>query len=143
MFRRTPVAAATFALFVLVGAGCGPTPSPAPTPAVNQPPQSENATFGTPFTLAVGEHATFDGGLTVTLKEIGDSRCPADVQCIWEGELSPLLIASGGLFSTETEVRLGTSRAQNVSASGYAFALNDATTTTATVTITAGRADAN
>lgn len=38
-------------------------------------------------TLKVGESA-YINGVRVTLVEIvSDSRCPADVQCIWEGEL--------------------------------------------------------
>lgn len=38
-----------------------------------------------PFTLAIGEEVRF-ASLGVTLDEVvEDSRCPADVQCIWEG----------------------------------------------------------
>jgi hypothetical protein len=39
-----------------------------------------------PFALAVGETAVVEGGLDVKFASVvGDSRCPADVLCVWEG----------------------------------------------------------
>lgn len=42
--------------------------------------------LGQPFVLAVGESANVDDGFDVRfVSVVGDSRCPADVQCVWEG----------------------------------------------------------
>jgi len=42
--------------------------------------------LGQPFTLVVGERAVVEGGLDVKFASVvGDSRCPADVLCVWEG----------------------------------------------------------
>ena len=57
------------------GDGVG-SPSGAPVP------------LGREFTLAVGESALVgDTGLRLSLKGVAeDSRCPVDVQCVWEGD---------------------------------------------------------
>jgi hypothetical protein len=42
--------------------------------------------LGQPFALVEGEAAIVDGRLTVRFSDlIEDSRCPTDVQCVWEG----------------------------------------------------------
>jgi hypothetical protein len=69
-------------------------PNPAPT---SIPTSKQNAfDFNMPVTYKVGDIKTYKDGLTVTLKEIKDSRCKEGVQCIWEGELSPIFSATGG-----------------------------------------------
>jgi hypothetical protein len=81
--------------------------------------------------------ATFSDGLTVTLKEINDSRCKPDVQCIWAGELSPLFHITGGNFRTTlNEIRLGTTNNTSVTSAGYAFTLKNAIETEVTITVT-------
>jgi len=42
--------------------------------------------LGQPFTLSPGQSVTIDG-VRITFVAVGqDSRCPPDVQCIWEGD---------------------------------------------------------
>jgi hypothetical protein len=124
---RTP----TFATIVLtslllLGAGCArPTKDILVPPA---PPEKETVSFGAPITLGVGEDMTYEDGLVVTLLEINDSRCPADVVCIWQGELSALLSVSGGTAGdAASEVRVGTVTAPTTTSSGYVFTLEAAT----------------
>lgn len=93
------------------------------------------AAFGQARTFSVGETMTYDDGVSVTLTEIGDSRCPAGVQCIWEGELSPMLRVTGGDLAAGEDVRLGTSTARTASAAAYGFLLSDATETEAVITV--------
>ena len=56
--------------------GCGGSPTKPGLP------------FDEPFTLAVGESASFEGArLTIEFREVtGDSRCPADAVCIQGGD---------------------------------------------------------
>jgi len=63
-----------FCLVAMTGCGGGPT---APT-----------VPFDQPFTLTVGERASFDGvRLSVEFTRVsGDSRCPADAVCIQGGD---------------------------------------------------------
>lgn len=91
------------------------------------------ATYGEPITLEVEDSVTFDDGLTVKLLEMSDSRCPADVQCIWEGELSGNFELSG-VVETQ-EVRLGTASGSDALIENYRLALNEATETSATLTV--------
>jgi hypothetical protein len=51
---------------------------------------------------------TFSDGLQVTLTAINDSRCPEDVECVWEGELAATLQLTGGALGSDTlQVNLG------------------------------------
>lgn len=55
--------------------------------------------LGEPFALILGETAVLEDGLEVTFASlIGDSRCPADVQCVWEGnaEIEVEIVPAGG-----------------------------------------------
>ncbi len=101
----------------------------APTPNVHN--------FGTSFTLRINSSITFSDGLVVTLKQINDSRCPKDAQCVWAGELGAVLIASGGKLNSEREVRLGTvtNRNNTIDGAPYRLTLQAATETTVTVTV--------
>jgi hypothetical protein len=62
------------------------TPTLAPTPPAPQTPPAA-CSLGYPFLLRSGETVSVDGeGLTITYERLlEDSRCPEDVQCIWEG----------------------------------------------------------
>jgi hypothetical protein len=53
----------------------------------------ETVSLGESFTLAVGQSASIDGeDLAVEFIDIiADSRCPLDVQCIWQGEVACLV----------------------------------------------------
>ncbi len=112
-------------------------PLPVPTPPYTD--------FAKSVTLHVNDTATFSDGLTVTLKEINDSRCKPDVQCIWAGELSPLLLVTGGNFtSPKDEIRLGTTNNTSVTKAEYTFTLQSATEGEAIVVVTkSASADTN
>jgi hypothetical protein len=128
-FLRLPL------LFLLAAlAACAAVPPPATT---------RHADFGTATTLAVGDSVAFDDGLTVRLAEIADSRCPANVQCVWAGELAPLLVMQGGAIDTAREVRLGTARTTQAQVGAYTVTLGQvvvdtAAPDTATITVTRG-----
>jgi len=97
---------------------------------------SPEVSFGIPFTLQLGSQVSFDDSLNVTLVEVNDSRCKEGVVCIWAGELSPFLYVKDGTIGVAEEIRLGTTAKTSTAQGGYVFSLNDATETTATITIT-------
>jgi hypothetical protein len=52
--------------------------------------------LGTPFQLAIDQKAECScGAPTIVLKDIQDSRCPTDVDCIWAGEVKAVLEVNG------------------------------------------------
>jgi hypothetical protein len=83
--------------------------------------------------MRVKDAVVFSDGLSLTLKEINDSRCPQGVQCIWAGELSPLFLASTN--GSSYEIRLGTVRQATVSLKGHTFSLVGATEKDATIQV--------
>ena len=93
--------------------------------------------YNIPFTLRVGETATLPEGMSVKLEKIDDSRCPANVQCIWQGELGATFILTGGGFASSTSIRLGTERNKSIipASSGLTFTLQSATLESATLVI--------
>ncbi len=109
---------------------------------INLVEQMDTVEFGKPTDLVVNQKIKFSDGLIVSLKEINDSRCKPGVICIWAGELSPLLIVTGGeidkdlLEQASQELRLGTTTNKKVTKSGYVFELKSATESTATIIIT-------
>ncbi len=112
----------------------GPSCEFAACPEVATP---ERMNFGTPYTLKVDQPIMFTDGFAITIQKIDDSRCKPGVQCIWAGELAPTLNVWGGaLGESVQEVHLGTLRNKSASLYGYKISLNDATTTTATITVT-------
>jgi hypothetical protein len=92
--------------------------------------------FGTQTILHLNEQIEFIDGLTVTLIEINDSRCPSDVVCIWAGELAYQFKLLGGNIQQETKIRLGTLTADDLTQDGYTFTLDASTETTSTITVT-------
>lgn len=108
---------------LLAGAGCAHQPAP--------------AAYGGTLTLAVGESASFDDGLSLRLDRIEDSRCRQGVQCVWAGELAPVLALSGGdIGKAALELRLGTGTAPARQQGRYRFVLRQATADTATLMVT-------
>jgi len=92
--------------------------------------------FNKPVTLRVTDKVVFPDGLNLSVKEINDSRCKAGVQCIWAGELSPVLVAENGKMGTSSEeIRLGTINNKTASVKGYEFALESATENDATIIV--------
>ncbi len=101
---------------------------------INKPTDKE---FGALINLAINQSASFKDGLNITLLEINDSRCPKNVVCIWEGELSALFKLTGGSIGNNSkEIRLGTSRIKSDSQFGYTITLESATEKTAIIKIT-------
>lgn len=82
--------------------------------------------FGSVVPLRKGDSARFADGLVVTVASIDDSRCPANVACVWSGELSAHLALHGGHAGASREVTLGTVTKKNLSVGGYDLALVDA-----------------
>jgi len=94
------------------------------------------AAFGSTL-LRIAKPVTFTDGLTIELKDINDSRCPAKVQCIWAGELTANLVAHGGdLGAVPQSFSLGALTAKNRVVASYDFVLADTSPTTATVIVT-------
>ena len=91
--------------------------------------------FDKPIVMNVAENISFSDGLNISVKEINDSRCKPNVQCIWAGELAATLIVSGGAFQPTAEIRLGTINNQEVSMNGYTFTLVSATETSVTINV--------
>lgn len=95
--------------------------------------QMDLADFGGEVSFVVNQKIKFPDGLTLTLKQIDDSRCKPNVVCIWAGELSPLFLINAVSFNKE--IRLGTVNSKEVTESGYLFNLKSATETTATIVV--------
>lgn len=76
------------------------------------------------FTLYVGVTRTIDSHASIKLLRVDDSHCPADVKCIWAGELSPVFTVT--VDGQKTELKLGTMTAEKGGVSGYHFTLLDA-----------------
>lgn len=62
---------------------------------------SEVADPAAEVVLGLGEKTTL-GDLTLTWTEVEDSRCPVDVQCVWEGRVVVTLEVSVGEQDTQT-----------------------------------------
>lgn len=92
---------------------------------------SRNAEFNSEVSLSVGDRIIFSDSLVISLQEINDSRCQPNVQCIWAGELAPLLIVG----KAKSEVRLGTVNNQSVTFGNYTFVLIKATEKIATIKV--------
>lgn len=77
-----------------LAAACGGRPS-APSASTLRVP------LGREFTLSVGQSALVDDtGLRLSLRGVGaDSRCPMDVQCVWEGDAAVSVEVAGSSAS--------------------------------------------
>ena len=95
----------------------------------------KNGIFGKAITLGIQDKVAFPDGLNVSLTAINDSRCKPDVQCIWAGELAPVLQVSGGTFGGSATVQLGTTTTKQVVKNGYTFLLQSAEPGSATITV--------
>lgn len=76
------------------------------------------------FILYIGVTKTIDQHASITLLRVDNSRCPADVECVWAGELSPIFTVT--VDGQKTELKLGTMTAEKGGVSGYHFSLLDA-----------------
>lgn len=92
--------------------------------------------FGKPVTLGIAGTITYTDGLNISVKEINDSRCKADVVCVWQGELSASLSLLHGVFGdVPGEIHLGTVNNKSVSLKGYKFSLESATAESVIITV--------
>jgi hypothetical protein len=109
---------------------------PAPTiiPATPKP-VSNDKEFGTSVVLTLNKKVTFSDGLVVILTTVDDSRCPKNVQCIWEGELGVTLEVSKGAITSPGEVHMGTVTRDTARVENYAFSLKSATANSATIVV--------
>lgn len=86
-----------------------------------------DAQLNTPFTIQIGKTAEIKSeSVMITLTDIEDSRCPADVTCVWEGEvILHLNLKKGGDKSKETSVKLKTSQSAEISFESYSISLSN------------------
>lgn len=110
-------------------------PSESTPPPASPPPASNAAQWGSKQTLKVGKSVTFADGLEVALNKIDDSRCAANVQCIWAGELAPELSLHGGALKAAQTISLGTVQAKSQTVAPYVVTLVDASSDSATLTV--------
>ena len=119
----------TASLLPLALAACGTMPLPG----------AQAAEFGSSQTFAVHETTVYPDTLAITLDRIDDSRCKPDVQCIWAGELAPSFTLRGGELGAQARtVQLGSTRTPKAQVGPYSLTLTNATTDSATLTVTRG-----
>jgi hypothetical protein len=91
-------------------------------------PTAPDVVAGKPFELRAGATATLPDGLTIKFDRVsGDSRCPADVNCVWAGEATVAIsvsIARGDAEQRELKTSPG---ASTVSLAAYTIALTGLT----------------
>lgn len=103
-FTAAALPLALAACTVIPPPSSAPAPAPAPVPE-SQPPANEASELAW---AALGQQIVV-GGIAVTPRELlEDSRCPANVQCVWAGQVR--LRVATGLGSGETNLELTTSR---------------------------------
>jgi hypothetical protein len=90
--------------------------APATTSPASSSPKTESATF------QVGGTRTF-GGLTLTLRSVEDSRCPAGVECIWMGDATISLGFEEGGGSGVTSLSINMHPEQSLSTSAGTYIL--------------------
>ncbi len=88
-------------------------------------PSAERVPLGREFTLAVGQSAVVDDtGLRVSLKGVAqDSRCPVDVQCVWEGDATVSVAAGAPSSAAQYELHTSGRFAHEVQHGAYRIAL--------------------
>jgi hypothetical protein len=82
---------------VVIAAACSTAESEPIEPNANQNAADVQAAVGQTFTLKVGQQARITGSdLTVLFRAVpSDSRCPVDVQCVWQGNARVQIAAAG------------------------------------------------
>jgi hypothetical protein len=72
-------------------------------------PTAPSVEPGREFSLRPGESASVQG-LVMRFDEVrGDSRCPVDVQCVWEGDATVVVTVGGAAKELHTARRFATS----------------------------------
>jgi len=87
-----------------------------------------NASFGSPFHLKINQSAVVDSeNITIVFMNVtGDSRCPSNVQCIWEGaaHISTQVLQNGKSLG-EFELSLQGGRGSSINVSSYSITMLD------------------
>jgi hypothetical protein len=93
-----------WALAAIFLAGCSGTDPEPIEPSADQSAADVEAAVGRTFTLKVGQEARIAGSdLTVRFQAVAsDSRCPADVECVWAGSARVQIVAGGGAHALNT-----------------------------------------
>jgi len=89
----------------------------------NQNAEISEVNYNQDFIIKPEEQAMTSNGMLITLTEIKDERCPADVECVWEGEFRTTF----NVISPVDDVRtfmLGSVRETEQEHWGYLFSLN-------------------
>ena len=69
---------------------------------LNKEEKIETVSFGEVFKVSKGKSVSVMNTLMVKLQSVSDSRCPADVNCIWAGEISYSLTINGDVIELST-----------------------------------------
>lgn len=98
--RSVLTAAVAFAI------ACSSPPAGAPSEAATQ---AKSAALGDTVHIELGRSASFDNGrLLLTFLSRGtDSRCPANVVCVWMGDVPVRLGVRAGRGAVEVELHTG------------------------------------
>ena len=96
-------------------------------------PYDENASFNKMFVLPKGKMVTVGDELKIKLVSVGDSRCPENMQCIWQGEITYNLQISNNGYTEEIE--LGTVRTKEEEFEDYKITLDDSNDSTEYVSL--------
>lgn len=81
----------------------------------------EGVELGKAVNLQEGGFAIFEDGLKLSIERFTDSRCPEDVQCLWEGELGVNIKLEDG--DVEESLRLVLGAIQNPIGVGYGYSV--------------------
>jgi hypothetical protein len=97
---------------VVIAAACSTPAVGAPVPGGASPDagtDSGAASLGDTLHIQLGRTASVDGGrLVLTFVSRGtDSRCPANVVCVWMGDVSVRIAARTGKTSVDRELHTG------------------------------------
>jgi hypothetical protein len=97
-------------------AACGEGPTSSSTMTVP---------LGREFTLRVGETAVVDDtSLRISVDKVAqDSRCPLDVQCVWEGDAAVSVLIAGPAAPLPYELHTSGRYAQEVTHGAYQVTL--------------------
>jgi hypothetical protein len=92
-------------------AGCSPPPAGAPGSGASPDAgtQASSASLGDTLRIPLGRSASTDNGRLVLrfVSRGTDSRCPANVVCVWMGDAPVRIAARAGNTSTERELHTG------------------------------------
>ena len=87
--------------FPLAAAGCATAQAPADDAPADPPPSDarvRSVDAGDPFRLELGETWREDGHAVRFVEVVEDSRCPADVECVWAGRAQVRVEVDGEPF---------------------------------------------